>query len=211
MDTLSLDASVAITGMSRSTLWRRVTDGTIGRGDKDGRSRAMLALDDVLGLVDVVLSAEDIAMLLRADAGDADAQADMGALFYVAGAHKAALYWLNEAAAQNNAEAMQWLGTAYASGGALYRKMPILQSCGWPRRQPLGIPSRNSRWSGCAKAVGKRGFYLHLRRAGTGRRRLCFGPGKTPALQPAGFPPAVAPLQASQALSDSVTFAVEMP
>lgn len=117
MDTLSLDASVAITGMSRSTLWRRVTDGTIGRGDKDGRSRAMLALDDVLGLVDVVLSAEDIAMLLRADAGDADAQADMGALFYVAGAHKAALYWLNEAAAQNNAEAMQWLGTAYASGG----------------------------------------------------------------------------------------------
>ena len=33
-------------------------------------------------------------MLLRADAGDAQAQADMGALFYVAGVHKAALYWL---------------------------------------------------------------------------------------------------------------------
>lgn len=129
MDTLSLDASVAITGMSRSTLWRRVTDGTIGRGDKDGRSRAMLALDDVLGLVDVVLSAEDIAMLLRADAGDADAQADMGALFYVAGAHKAALYWLNEAAAQNNAEAMQWLGTAYASGGGGQHYTERCQSC----------------------------------------------------------------------------------
>lgn len=181
MDTLSLDASVAITGMSRSTLWRRVTDGTIGRGDKDGRSRAMLALDDVLGLVDMALSAEDIAMLLRADAGDADAQADMGALFYVAGAHKAALYWLNEAAAQNNAEAMQWLGTAYASGGGgatLYRKMPILQSCGWPRRQPLGIPSRNSRWSGCAKGVGKRGFYLHLPRKATAASRRCPEPGR---------------------------------
>ena len=117
MDTLSLDASVAITGISRRTLWRRVTDGTIGRCDTDGRSRAMLALGDVLGLVDVALTAEDKAMLLRADAGDAEAQADMGALFYVAGAHKAALYWLNEAAAQDNAEAMQWLGTAYASGG----------------------------------------------------------------------------------------------
>jgi len=117
MDTLSLDASVAITGISRSTLWRRVTDGTIGRGDKDGRSRAMLALGDVLGLVDVALGADDVAMLLRADAGEAVAQADMGALFYVAGAHKAALYWLNEAAAQGNAEAMQWLGTAYATGG----------------------------------------------------------------------------------------------
>ena len=117
MDTLSLDASVAITGISRRTLWRRVTDGTIGRCDTDGRSRAMLALGDVLGLVDVALNAEDRAMLLRADAGDAQAQADMGALFYVAGAHKAALYWLQEAAAQDNADAMQWLGTAYAGGG----------------------------------------------------------------------------------------------
>ena len=118
MDTLSLDASIAITGISRSTLWRRVTDGSIGRGEKDGRSRAMLALGDVLPLVDVQLSAEDRATLLRADAGDAQAQADMGALFYVAGAHKAALYWLQEAAAQDNADAMQWLGTAYAGGGA---------------------------------------------------------------------------------------------
>ena len=117
MDTLSLDASVAVTGISRSTLLRRVTDGTIGRGGKDGRSRVMLALGDVLRLVDVALGADDVAMLLRADAGDADAQADVGALFYVAGAHKAALYWLNEAAAQGSAEAMQWLGTAYACGG----------------------------------------------------------------------------------------------
>ena len=119
MDTLSLDASIAITGISRSTLWRRVTDGTIGRGEKDGRSRAMLALGDVLALVEVKLSAEDRAMLLRADAGDAQAQADMGALFYVAGVHKAALYWLQEAAAQENADAMQWLGTAYAGGGGV--------------------------------------------------------------------------------------------
>lgn len=119
MDTLSLDASIAITGISRSTLWRRVTDGSIGRGEKDGRSRAMLALGDVLALVEVKLSAEDRAMLLRADAGDAQAQADMGALFYVAGVHKAALYWLQEAAAQENADAMQWLGTAYAGGGGV--------------------------------------------------------------------------------------------
>ena len=119
MDTISLDAAEAVTGISRRTLWRRVTDGTIGRCDTGGRSRAMLALGDVLPLVEVQLSAEDRATLLRADAGDAQAQADMGALFYVAGAHKAALYWLQEAAAQDNADAMQWLGTAYAGGGGV--------------------------------------------------------------------------------------------
>ncbi|GAB1386467.1 hypothetical protein MASR1M59_16150 [Melaminivora sp.] len=119
MDFLSLDASVAITGISRSTLWRRVTDGSIGRGDKDGRSRAMLALVDVLALTAVALAAEDVALLLLADGGDADAQADMGALFYMAGAHKAAWYWLNEAAAQGHAEAMYWLATACAGGGGM--------------------------------------------------------------------------------------------
>lgn len=117
MNSISLDAAVAITGTSRSTLWRRVTDGTIARRGKDIRNRALLALNDVLGMVPVALDADDIAMLLRADASDADAQADMGALFYMAGAEKAALYWLSEAAAQDNAEAMQWLGIAHARGG----------------------------------------------------------------------------------------------
>ena len=152
MDTLSLEASIAITGISRSTLWRRVTDGTIGRGDKDGRSRAMLALGDVLALVEVKLSAEDRAMLLRADAGDAQAQADMGALFYVSGVHKAALYWLQEAAAQDNADAMQWLGTAYAGGGG-----------GIPQDDNLAIM-----WLARAAALGHRiaAYQLEQLRAG---------------------------------------------
>ena len=119
MDMISLDAAVAITGISRSTLWRRVTDGRIGKGGKDARGRALLVLADVLPLAEVPLSAGDLPVLLQADAGVADAQADMGALFYVAGAEKAALYWLNEAAAQGHADAMQWLGIAHyaASGG----------------------------------------------------------------------------------------------
>ena len=119
MDMISLDAAVAITGISRSTLWRRVTDGRIGKGGKDARGRALLVLADVLPLAEVPLGAGDLPVLLQADAGAAEAQADMGALFYVAGAEKAALYWLNEAAAQGHADAMQWLGIAHyaASGG----------------------------------------------------------------------------------------------
>ena len=119
MDMISLDAAVAITGISRSTLWRRVTDGRIGKGGKDARSRALLVLADVLPLAEVPLGKDDLPVLLHADAGASEAQADMGALFYVAGAEKAALYWLNEAAAQGHADAMQWLGIAHyaASGG----------------------------------------------------------------------------------------------
>ena len=56
-------------------------------------------------------------MLRQADAGDAPAQADMGAMLYVAGARQPALYWLHAAAEQGSAEAMQWLGTAHAAGG----------------------------------------------------------------------------------------------
>ncbi|MFT3777080.1 MAG: hypothetical protein QM772_02185 [Ottowia sp.] len=116
MDMISLDAAVALTGISRSTLWRRVTDGRIGKGGKDARGRATLALADVLPLVSVPLGPEDVQVLLQADAGAAEAQADLGALCYVAGAEKAALYWLNEAAAQGHADAMHWLGIAHYAG-----------------------------------------------------------------------------------------------
>ena len=118
MDMISLDAAVAITGISRSTLWRRVTDGRIGKGGKDARSRALLVLADVLPLAGVPLGPEDVQVLLQADAGSAAAQADVGALCYVAGAEKAALYWLGEAAAQGDADAMQWLGIAHYAGSA---------------------------------------------------------------------------------------------
>lgn len=116
MHTISLDASIAMTGISRSTLWRRVTDGSIATGEKDARGRATLALTEVLELAQLALGDEDVTTLLCADAGDADAQADVGALCQVAGAYRAALYWLGEAAAQNHADAMQWLATAYAAG-----------------------------------------------------------------------------------------------
>ena len=114
MNTISLDSAVAITGVSRSTLIRRVRDGAITAGEKDASNRTTLALGDVLGLVSVPLSREDLRVLLQADAGDATAQADMGALFYLADADAAAMYWLHKAADQDNAEAMHWLGTVCA-------------------------------------------------------------------------------------------------
>lgn len=117
---ISLDAVVATGNISKSTLWRRVSEGVIRKVGKDIRNRSMLLLADVLPLVDTLkpMADEDIHLLLAADAGAADAQADVGAMFYIAGNTKAALYWLHEAAAQDNADAMHWLAivhTAHAS------------------------------------------------------------------------------------------------
>ena len=58
----------------------------------------------------------DLAFVLRADAGDAEAQNDIGQLFSIAGKHEAALYWLQQATQQGNPDAMQWLGQCYLSG-----------------------------------------------------------------------------------------------
>ena len=124
MNSISLDAVAALTGIGRSTLWRKLADGALAKGEKDARGRATLALSDVLGLIcdstGVPFNDDDVAVLLQADAGDAEAQADIGALLYVhapGGGREAALYWLRAAAEQGSAEAMQWLGTAHAAKG----------------------------------------------------------------------------------------------
>ena len=78
MNSISLDAVAALTGMGRSTLWRKAADGVLAKGDKDARGRATLALSDVLGLIcdstGVPFSDDDVAVLLQADAGDARGQ-----------------------------------------------------------------------------------------------------------------------------------------
>ncbi|CAM5795216.1 hypothetical protein ACFOHU_11120 [Ottowia pentelensis] len=121
MNSISLDAVAALTGIGRSTLWRKLADGALAKGEKDARGRATVALADVLGLIGegtrVAFSDADLAVLLQADAGDAQAQADIGALLQVHGGREAALYWLQAAAEQGSAEAMQWLGTAHAAKG----------------------------------------------------------------------------------------------
>ncbi|CDS47888.1 hypothetical protein [Polaromonas sp. CG9_12] len=62
------------------------------------------------------MTPEDLAFVLRADEGDAEAQTDIGQLFSIAGKYEAALYWLQQAAQQEHPDAMQWLGRCYLSG-----------------------------------------------------------------------------------------------
>ncbi len=76
----------------------------------------MLSLSAVVDLISFPLDDEDLEMLIRADAGQSDAQADVGEMFYTAGEFGAAVYWLSAAAAQKNADAMHWLGTCHFGG-----------------------------------------------------------------------------------------------
>lgn len=62
------------------------------------------------------LSAQDTALLIEADGGDAGAQGQIGAVFHGLGEMKTAVYWWQLAAAQGDADAMQWLGRCYAAG-----------------------------------------------------------------------------------------------
>ena len=116
MGSISIDASIVITEKSRRTWWRRISEGAVRRVADDRRGRAMLSWDDVLSHICIPMTSEDFAFVLRADAGDAEAQNDIGQLFSIAGKYKAALYWLQQAAQQGHPDAMQWLGRCYLRG-----------------------------------------------------------------------------------------------
>ena len=127
MDFISVDATIAITALSRRTWWRRISQGIVSRVSDDERGRAMLILAEVVPHSCIPLEPDDLALIVRADTGHADAQSDIGQLFSIAGKHESALYWLLQAVRQDHPDAMQWLGSCY------------LRGAGVPRDENLGL------------------------------------------------------------------------
>lgn len=113
---ISIQAVIAMTGRSQRTWWRRIEDGTVRKLKPDARGRARIALQDVLELIGCGVPSEDIALLVQADAGDAEAQADIGEMFISTGRPDAGRYWLELAAEQGHPNAMQCLARCYLSG-----------------------------------------------------------------------------------------------
>jgi uncharacterized protein len=113
---ISVDSAVVITKWSRRTWWRRIADGEATRLADDSKGRAMLSFAEVQAQIYVPMNPEDLTCLIRADAGDADAQSDIGQLFLNAGKPEAGVYWLQLATKQDHADAMQCLGRCYVSG-----------------------------------------------------------------------------------------------
>jgi TPR repeat protein len=81
------------------------------RGPDDTRGRAMLSLAQVLAQPGAIEA--DVETVQKADAGEPDAQNDLGMTLMEAGRPTGAVYWLELAANQGNADAMQHLARHY--------------------------------------------------------------------------------------------------
>jgi len=132
---ISLNTAAVLTGRSMRTWQRRIEEGQVPRLG-DGRG-AQVPFASVRPELAVDLADEDVQVLVRADQGDAAAQADVGALFALAALDEArvdagskpaplargagggitpALHFLTQAAQQDEADAMHWLGMLHADG-----------------------------------------------------------------------------------------------
>jgi len=79
-------------------------------------SRTLIAFSELTKNCVISLTVGDNDLILQADTGNAEAQNDLGVLFLRHEKPDLAVYWLNLAAKQQQADAMQLLGTCYALG-----------------------------------------------------------------------------------------------
>jgi len=130
---VSQSTAAALTGRSVRTWQRRVEQGLVARL---GEGKTLVPFEALEPELTVAIRMEDLALLTHADQGDAQAQADMGALFALDALHTgsagaapgpekgrnagaaAALYFLQAAAEQGHADAMHWLAVLHAAGMA---------------------------------------------------------------------------------------------
>lgn len=103
MATISVTTAAALAGVDRRTVRR-----WLGEGEID-----LAALLQQSGLR---LSAAEAQTALEADAGGADACAELATLFAERGLHSRAVEWWQRATDRNHADAMHWLGRAYLDG-----------------------------------------------------------------------------------------------
>lgn len=107
---ISLLAAASLTGISKRTLWRRLGDGSLPRAPSDAHGRVMVPVGALLSDVPFALKDDEWALVQVADAGGREAQNAVAYLLMGRGHWAGAKYWLELAAKQNDADAMQWLG-----------------------------------------------------------------------------------------------------
>ena len=120
---ISIATAITLTGWSKRTLWRRISDGTLKReDDKDPEdNKAKIHLGTIKLHICIPLEPEDFDLIESADAGEVEAQTDLALLFLVNKKPENAVYWLELAVKREYASAMYLLGRCYTDGNGISR------------------------------------------------------------------------------------------
>ena len=122
MHTISLDTAMQITGLSKRTLWRRVSSAPYPtQRESHAGSRTLIAIEAIEADLPTQLEPGDDVIIARADQGDAEAQNDVAMILMEAERYDLALHWLGLAADQEYPDALHWLGRCYIEGKGVER------------------------------------------------------------------------------------------
>lgn len=113
---VSIETAMALVAFSRRTLWRRIADGLLRKGEADSKGRTMLSSSDVLAACDPPLPLMFASLLSKADAGCVESMSHIALEFKKHGNHSGAIIWWQRAANLGCSDSMQHLGAAFASG-----------------------------------------------------------------------------------------------
>jgi TPR repeat protein len=111
---MSIAATMTLTGWSERTVWRRFA-GNIVKSQISNR-RSTIPFEAIAPHLCLPLAPEDLPVLEQADAGDAASQNEVALLLLARHQPKGAIYWLELAAKQGHADAMNLLGICYLEG-----------------------------------------------------------------------------------------------
>ena len=117
MQLITLPAAITLTEWSERTFWRKFADGSLARETVNGK--AMISFELINPHLCLALSPDDLAILASAVAGDAEAQNEMALIFLANEKPKNAIYWLEQAAKQGCADAMNLLSQCYMKGSGV--------------------------------------------------------------------------------------------
>jgi len=112
---ISVKTYANLTDLSERTIRRYMTMKSIDF-IAESSSRTLIAFSELIKNCVIPLNSEGSDLILQADTGNAEAQNDLGLLLLTHNKATLAVYWLNLAAKQQQADAMQLLGDCYALG-----------------------------------------------------------------------------------------------
>lgn len=118
---ISITTATTLTGWSRRTLWRRISDGTLRREASNllEGNKTKIHLSTIKRHICIPLDPDDFELIENADAGETEAQTDLALLFLLNKKPENAVYWLELAVKRDSANAMYLLGRCYIDGNGI--------------------------------------------------------------------------------------------